>query len=85
MGGGAGGSYVATVEYQTISSSGGSSDFGDLNIGKRFMRATGNNSRGTWMGGQRPSTDKDVYSMQIEYNEIATTGNAMDFGDMIEG
>ena len=85
VGGGAGGSYIARVEYQTISSSGGSNDFGDLNIGKRFMRATGNNSRGTWMGGQRPSTDLDNYSRIIEFNEIATAGNASEFGDMVEG
>ncbi len=85
VGGGAGGSYIGRVEYQTISSSGGSSDFGDLNIGKRFMRATGNNSRGTWMGGQRPSADLDTYGRIIEYNEIATTGNASYFGDMTEG
>ena len=85
VGGGAGGSYVGRVEYQTISSSGGTSDFGDLNIGKRFMRATGNNSRGTWMGGSRPSADLDTYGRIIEYNEIATTGQASYFGDMTEG
>tara|TARA_Y100001963_G_scaffold28651_1_gene39003 strand:- start:1152 stop:2213 length:1062 start_codon:yes stop_codon:yes gene_type:complete len=85
VGGGAGGSYVGTVEYQTISSSGGTADFGDLNIGKRFMRATGNNSRGTWMGGSRPSAQMPEYGKIIEYNEIATTGNASYFGDMVEG
>ena len=87
VGGGAGGSYVATIEYQTISSSGGTADFGDLNIGKRFMNATGNNSRGTWMGGSSPSSPNGTrwrYGITIQYNEIAHTGNAMDFGDMTE-
>jgi len=84
IGGGAQGSYVASIEHNTISSQGGSHDFGDLSIGKRFIRATGNNTRGTWMGGGRPSTDKATYSIEIEYNEIATTGDAMEFGDMVE-
>ena len=85
IGGGAGSPYVDAIEYNTISSQGGSQDFGDLTIGRRFIRGTSNNTRGTWMGGGRPSTDKDVYSIKIDYNEIATTGNAMEFGDMIEG
>jgi len=84
VGGGAGGSYVATIEYQTISSSGGTADFGDLDIGRRFQNATGNNSRGTWMGGSRPSTQMEKYARIIQYNEIATTGQASYFGDMTE-
>ena len=84
VGGGAGAPYVTGIEYQTISSQGGSLDFGDLSLGKRFIRATSNHIRGTWMGGGRPSTDKNFYSVQIEYNEIATTGDAMEFGDMVE-
>ena len=85
VGGGAGGSYVASIEYQTISSKGGTNYFGELAIGRRFMRATSNSSRGTWMGGARPSSDLDFYSKLIEFNEIATTGNASDFGDMTTG
>ena len=85
IGGGAGSPYVNAIEYNTISSQGGSQDFGDLTIARRFMRGTSNNTRGTWMGGGRPSTDKDVYSIKIDYNEIASTGNAQDFGDMVEG
>tara|TARA_B100000131_G_scaffold321792_1_gene373772 strand:+ start:979 stop:2040 length:1062 start_codon:yes stop_codon:yes gene_type:complete len=85
IGGGAGSPYTNAIEYNTISSQGGSLDFGDLTIARRFLRATSNNTRGTWMGGGRPSTDKDVYSIKIDYNEIASRGNAIDFGDMIEG
>ena len=85
VGGGAGSPYVASIEYQTISSQGGSADFGDLTIGLRFLRGTSNNNRGTWMGGGRPSTDKDTYSIVIQYNDIATTGDANVFGDMTEG
>ena len=87
VGGGAGGSITNAIEYNIISSQGGSHDFGDLNIGKRFMNATGNNSRGTWMGGSSPSSPNGTrwgYGITIQYNEIATTGNAMDFGDMTE-
>ena len=85
VGGGAGSPYVASIEYQTISSQGGSYDFGDLSIGLRFFRGTSNNNRGTWMGGGRPSTDKDTYSIVIQYNDIATTGDSNFFSNMTEG
>ena len=85
VGGGAGSPYVASIEYQTISSQGGSNDFGDLSIGLRFFRGTSNNNRGTWMGGQRPSTDFETYSIIIQYNEIATTGDSNFFSNMTEG
>ena len=84
VGGGAGSPYVASIEYQTISSQGGSNDFGDLSIGLRFLRGTSNNSRGTWMGGQRPSTDGETYAVIINFNEIATTGDASIFGNLFE-
>mgnify|MGYP001355157992 FL=1 len=84
VGGGAGSSYVASIEYQIISSQGGSNDFGDLSIGLRFFRGTSNNSRGTWMGGQRPSTDGETYAVIINFNEIATTGDASIFGNLFE-
>ena len=85
VGGGAGSPYVSTIEYQTISSQGGSNDFGDLSIGLRFFRGTSNNNRGTWMGGGRPSTDTDTYSIVIQYNDIATTGDSNFFSNMTEG
>ena len=84
VGGGAGSPYVASIEYQTISSQGGSNDFGDLSIGLRFFRGTSNNKRGTWMGGQRPSTDKEKYSIIINYNEIATLSDANFFANLFE-
>ena len=84
VGGGAGSSYVASIEYQIISSQGGSNDFGDLSIGLRFFRGTSNNNRGTWMGGQRPSTDGETYAVIINFNEIATTGDANFFGNLFE-
>ena len=84
VGGGAGSPYVASIEYQTISSQGGSNDFGDLSIGLRFLRGTSNNNRGTWMGGQRPSTDKETYSIIINYNDIATLSDANFFGNLFE-
>ena len=84
VGGGAGSPYVTSIEYQTISSQGGSNDFGDLSIGLRFLRGTSNNNRGTWMGGQRPSTDKEKYSIIINYNDIATLGDANFFANLFE-
>ena len=84
VGGGAGSPYVTSIEYQIISSQGGSSDFGDLSIGLRFLRGTSNNNRGTWMGGQRPSTDKEKYAVIINYNDIATLGDANFFANLFE-
>ena len=70
-----------TIDYITIATTGNATDFGDLNDTKNYGIGSGSNAtRGIWYGG----ADTPGYSTtnRIEYNTIATTGNAMDFGDV---
>ena len=65
------------MEYVTISSTGNTSDFGDLAEATRGTSGVDNTVRGIAMGGQNPSNINT-----IQYITIASTGNTTDFGDM---
>ena len=72
-----------TIDYVTISSTGDAQDFGDLlnNSHQYAPTGTGDQIRGLVAGGLKlpsPYTDTNV----IQYNTIAATGNAVDFGDL---
>jgi hypothetical protein len=69
-----------TIEYITISSTGDAVDFGDLSVGKNFICACSNSTRGIFGGGFTPS-----YLNTIEYITISSTGDAIDFGDLSVG
>lgn len=73
------------IDYVTISSTGNASDFGDLLGGFQGQReghsGTSSATRGIWAGGYGSPLSINV----IEYNTIASTGNAVDFGDMTVG
>ena len=79
------GSFVSnysSIEYMTISTLGNSLDFGDLTVGRRHInQATSNDiyDRGIIAGGNRFGPNVNV----IDYITISTTGNAIDFGDML--
>ena len=67
------------VHYITISSTGNSQDFGDLNSANYRGSGTSNSIRGLFAGGYIiPSTGTN----RIDYVTIASTGNASDFGDL---
>jgi len=72
------GSYVNTIQYVSIVSTGNALDFGDL-VGSTPFGAAGNASstRGLVAPGSTSNT--------IVYVTLATTGNATDFGDMTIG
>lgn len=72
IGGGQGA--LAEVTYITIDTTGNSTDFGDLTVGRRDIGATANATRATFNGGSSNNT--------IDYITIQTTGNATDFGDL---
>jgi len=83
-----GGGYTPTkinvIQYFNITSSGNATDFGDLTL----TRGTGNGAvasttRGIWQGGNAgPATP---FSNVIDYITIASTGDAIDFGDLTQG
>ena len=70
-----------TIEFITISTLGNGQDFGDL----LRVRADGpfggsNSTRAFLAGGVFPSPESQIYTM--DKIEIATLGNAVDFGDL---
>jgi len=73
-----------TIDYVTIASTGNAQDFGDTLSGGTdnvLTEATGlsNSTRGIMAGGRNPS-QIDV----ISYITIQSTGNAIDFGNLLE-
>lgn len=75
---------VNTIEYITIASAGNSTDFGDLDVaigGIPANSAMSSTTRGIWFGGQGSGGTR--YNV-IQYVTIATTGNATDFGDLLQ-
>ena len=71
------------ITYITIASEGDSIDFGDLNEARRATSAASSSTRGVWFGGYSPAGGGSPNRTNtIQYVEIATLGNAKDFGDL---
>ena len=72
------------IQYVTIQSSGNAIDFGDLtgeNQERAETSALSSSTRGVWGGGgQYPDSATDI----MDYVEIMTLGNALDFGNLTE-
>ena len=83
--GGANPSYKNIIDYVTISSSGNAIDFGDLSTTNRaYIGATSSSTRGIFGGGYTSSPSGATVNI-IDYVEISTIGNALDFGDLFTG
>ena len=80
----AGGSnpYNNIIDFVTIASTGNASDFGDLFTGNNTACASTSNSiRGVIVGGDlQPS---NAFTNTMQHVTIATTGDSLDFGDML--
>tara|TARA_R100001530_G_scaffold34754_1_gene27168 strand:- start:1982 stop:2407 length:426 start_codon:yes stop_codon:yes gene_type:complete len=76
---------MRTCDYITINSAGNATDFGDLVADTTFLGSCSNdtNERGIGMHGYS-SDGADVLHNVIQYITINSTGNATDFGDLIE-
>ena len=70
-----------TINYITIASTGNAIDFGDCSNAGVNKNVTGSSTRCCLSGGYGASSPHPQTNT-IEYVEIATTGNATDFGDM---
>jgi len=71
------------IEYITIASKGtDGSDFGELVEGRRSLSGCSNSVRGLCMGGYDGSGSPYARSKTIDYVTIASTGNAIYFGDL---
>ena len=73
-------SYVNTIEYRAIASEGIVADFGNLSANRGYMGCLSSSTRGVFAGGYSPSPTNNVNVM--EYVEITTIGDAVDFGDL---
>ena len=69
------------IEYLTTATLGNSVDFGDLTLARRNMGAVASPTRAVFMGGQLPAPSPSQSNV-LDYVEIASTGNAVDFGDL---
>ena len=75
------GQYTNKIDYITIQSTGNAIDFGDTFVAAcGYRTSAGSSTRGLWAGGYTPAPTNNVNS--IDYIQIATLGNALDFGDL---
>ena len=80
-GGGATPTGQDVIDYITIASEGNAVDFGNLTEARKEPCSTSSSTRGMWCGGYAPSSPFPRTNT-IQYVEIATLGNALDFGDI---
>ena len=74
--------YKKSIDYMTIASEGNAIHFGDLQTARGEQAgAASNKIRGVFAGGTNPSTPT-TYLTSIESIIIATTGDAIFFGDL---
>ena len=72
----------STIEYITIASKGNGTKFGELTESRRSLSGCSNSVRGLAMGGYDGSGSPHARSKTIDYVTIASTGNAIYFGDL---
>ena len=80
----AGGYHPTTLdvmEYFTMASGGTAIDFGNLAQAEYTLLSCSSSTRGLFTGSYLPSASS-ADSRHIQYVEIGTTGNALEFGDM---
>ena len=73
-----GNTFVNSIDYVTIATTGNSVTFGELTRAHGRVSATFSPTRGVFGGGYTPGTNYNI----IDYVTIATQGNAIDFGDL---
>jgi hypothetical protein len=81
----AGGAFQNTIDYVAIASAGGAIDFGNLSTTNRgYLSGASSSTRGIFGGGYTTSPSPATVNV-IDYIEIGTLGNALDFGDLFTG
>ena len=69
------------IDFLNIQSLGNTQEFGNLTVAKYAIGSGASSTRGIFHGGYLPSSSPDTDINSIEYITIASTGNAIDFGD----
>ena len=76
---------AAQIDYVTIATTGTANDLGDLTVARSRFGGAGSPVRGVFAGGfGGPSPTSTFYNV-IDFVNIATIGNAQDFGDLTQG
>ena len=73
--------YLDTIDYVAIATTGDATDFGNLSEVRKSCSAVSDGVRAVMMGGSYPSGGGGQPSFTIDYITIATTADAADFGD----
>jgi hypothetical protein len=84
FGGGETPTIVNTIDYITIATTGNATTFGQLTQIKDALGSCSSSTRGVFGSGVLGGPTTSGTTVVIEYLTIATTGNALDFGDLIE-
>ena len=74
------GTYLNSIEYIEISTTGNATDFGDLSEIKRNLTGASSSTRGVVIGGS--ISPGNFATKGIEYVTISSGGGASDFGDL---
>ena len=86
--GGSDGWNAQQMYYITIQTTGNSTDFGNMVVGRINAGGGSNGSRGVFLGGKRQEWYQGVHNVwgqnEIDYITIGTTGNATDFGNLTD-
>ena len=78
-------SYSNVMEYITPASTGDVTDFGNLVVGSAYSgHQASSGIRGVMQNGSRSAANGGSNHVELEYITIATTSNAVDFGDLSE-
>jgi len=70
-----------TIDYITIASEGNAIDFGEQTVSRGHFGGAGDQTRAVFFAGRNFSVPSEDKTNIIDYIEIVTTGNAVDFGD----
>jgi hypothetical protein len=75
---------TSSIQYVTIASKSDSTSFGTLTLGRRLLTSCSSSTRGIFAGGDSLAPLTPAPNT-IDYITIASTGNAIDFGDLTAG
>jgi len=70
------------IDYVTIASLGNAQDFGNLTVARRNVTGVMSPTRAVFCGGRNDTPSPDTQRNEMDYVTIASTGNALDFGDL---
>jgi len=74
---------TAMIQYFQFSTLGNCADFGDLTVARDSGSAGSSATRAVWGGGRTGPPASEALQNVMDYIEIPSLGNALDFGDLI--